>query len=46
VLLENNPLEDIDNTRSIRGVMRAGEWYDRDRLDTALDEIAARASDG
>ncbi|MEE4303755.1 MAG: amidohydrolase family protein [Wenzhouxiangella sp.] len=46
VLLENNPLEDIDNTRSILGVMRAGEWYDRERLDTALDEIAARAGDG
>lgn len=45
VLLENNPLEDIDNTRSILGVMRAGEWYDRERLDAALDAIASRAGD-
>lgn len=46
VLLEANPLEDIDHTRSILGVMRAGEWFDRDRLDTALDAIASRAGDG
>lgn len=45
VLLENNPLEDIDHTRSILGVMRAGEWFDRTRLDTALEEIAARAGE-
>jgi len=43
VLLENNPLEDIDNTRSILGVMRAGEWFDRERLDAALEAIAERA---
>jgi len=45
VLLENNPLDDIDNTRSILGVMRAGAWFDRKRLDAALDAIASRASD-
>lgn len=43
VLLEDNPLEDIDNTRSIRGVMRAGEWFDRERLDQELAAIAERA---
>ena len=43
VLLEANPLEDIAHTRTIRGVMRAGEWFDRDRLDTALEAIARRA---
>ena len=43
VLLENNPLENIDNTRSIFGVMRAGEWFDRERLDEMLDGIAERA---
>jgi hypothetical protein len=46
VLLEANPLEDIANTRTIRGVMRAGEWYDRARLDAALEAIAGRAGDG
>lgn len=43
VLLENNPLEDIDHTRSILGVMRAGEWFDRERLDEELAAIAERA---
>ncbi len=43
VLLESNPLDNIDHTRSILGVMRAGAWFDRARLDTALEEIAARA---
>lgn len=43
VLLEGNPLEDIDNTRSILGVMRGGAWFDRERLDEALAAIAERA---
>ncbi|WP_376697410.1 amidohydrolase family protein [Wenzhouxiangella sp. EGI_FJ10305] len=46
VLLENNPLEDIANTRTIQGVMRAGEWFDRERLDAALEAIAERAGEG
>ena len=44
VLLEANPLEDIGNTRGIQGVMRAGEWFDRKRLDQTLEAIAERAS--
>jgi len=43
VLLEGNPLEDIDNTRLILGVMRGGAWFDRERLDEALAAIAERA---
>ncbi len=43
VLLEHNPLENIDHTRSILGVMRAGKWFDREQLDAALDGIAERA---
>lgn len=43
VLLEANPLEDIGATRSIKGVMRAGEWFDRERLDQALAAIEERA---
>jgi imidazolonepropionase-like amidohydrolase len=46
VLLESNPLDDIRHTRGIRGVMRAGEWFDRERLDTALEAIARRARAG
>lgn len=45
VLLEHNPLEDIEHTRSILGVMRAGDWYDRVALDEALAAIAERAGD-
>lgn len=45
VLLEHNPLEDIANTLSIQGVVRAGTWYGRETLDTALDAIAERAGE-
>lgn len=45
VLLENNPLEAISNTRSIQGVMRAGHWLDRQQLDAELAAIADRAAD-
>lgn len=44
VLLEDNPLNDINHTRSILGVMRAGRWWDRAELDGMLDEIAERAA--
>lgn len=42
VLLTANPLQDIGNTRSIAGVMRAGEWFDRQHLDDILAAIAER----
>ena len=45
VLLADNPLDNISNTRSIQGVMRAGQWFDRERLDAELDAIAARAAE-
>ncbi len=44
VLLAGNPLNDIGNTRAIQGVMRAGQWFDRERLDAELDAIAERAA--
>lgn len=44
VQLRSNPLDDIHNTRKIAGVMRAGEWFDRERLDEALEAIAERAA--
>lgn len=46
VLLEADPLEDISNVREIRGVMRAGQWFDRERLDAMLADIAERANPG
>ena len=44
VLLEADPLADISNVRRIRGVMRAGEWFGRKRLDAMLDAIEDRAN--
>ena len=44
VLLEANPLEDIRNTRRIQGVMRAGQWFNRETLDAELNAIAERAT--
>ncbi len=44
ILLEGNPLDDINHTRGILGVMRAGRWFDRAELDGMLDEIAERAA--
>jgi len=32
ILLKQNPLEDVANTRKISGVMAAGRWYDRKAL--------------
>ena len=42
VLLEANPLEDINNTRRIAGVMVRGQWFDRAALDAMLAGVAAR----
>jgi len=44
VVLQADPLADISNVRRIDGVMRAGQWFDRERLDAMLEEIAARAN--
>lgn len=43
VLLIADPLQDISNVRRIQGVMRGGEWFDRERLDAMLSEVEARA---
>ncbi len=42
LLLNGNPLEDIENTRKIEGVMRAGRWFDRAWLDATLEGIRER----
>jgi imidazolonepropionase-like amidohydrolase len=44
VVLDGDPLADINNVRRIRGVMLAGRWFDRAALD-ALLASAARAED-
>jgi hypothetical protein len=42
VLLKNNPLEDINNTRTIVGVMTKGIWHSKEELNSMLDEIATQ----
>ena len=44
VLLGGNPLENVAAYRDIAGVMAAGQWFDRDELDSRLAAIKA-ASD-
>lgn len=43
VLLEGNPLEDIENVRKIRAVVFRGELLDRDELDGMLDGVEEAA---
>lgn len=45
VLLDANPLKDIDATRRIRAVVAAGRYYDRATLDDMLDDIARSAAE-
>ncbi len=42
VLLGANPLQDINATQNIRGVIRAGNWHDRATLDTWLEDLRQR----
>ena len=44
VLLDSNPLENIDNTRKIRTVVTAGRVFERNELDMMLVEIRRAAS--
>lgn len=43
VLLDRNPLDDIRNTRAIRGVMLEGKWMDRHSLDHLLNNAEQSA---
>jgi len=44
VLLDANPLSDVENVRRIRAVVVAGRFLDRTELDTLLADIKAAAS--
>ena len=44
VLLDADPLEDIRNTRRIRGVVLNGHFFDRGELDKMLAEVEAAAN--
>jgi len=39
VLLDKNPLADIDNAKAIRGVMMRGEWWPKAKIDAELAVI-------
>lgn len=43
VLLNDNPLENIQNTRAIEGVVNKGKYYDRDTLDDMLSAVKQQA---
>ena len=38
VLLRQNPLENVANTRKISGVMAAGRWYDQKAIAEMLEQ--------
>lgn len=42
ILLEANPLDDIDNVSKIAGVMTRGKWLSRAEIDAGLKKIAAK----
>ena len=42
ILLEDNPLEKIEATRKISGVLLRGQWYSRDKLIQILQEMKQR----
>jgi imidazolonepropionase-like amidohydrolase len=44
VLLDANPLDDIDNTRRIRAVVLAGKYFSRADLDRMLRQVARAAA--
>ena len=39
ILLENNPLDNINNTRNRIGVMQKGHWYTQDELDQLVNDL-------
>ncbi len=40
VLLEKNPLQDIQNTTTRLGVMKKGHWYSQQTLQNAITQLA------
>jgi hypothetical protein len=42
VLIDGNPLQDITQTRKVRGVMLNGKWLSREYIDAGLKPLASR----
>jgi imidazolonepropionase-like amidohydrolase len=38
IVLQQNPLEDVANTRKISGVMADGRWYNQKAITKMLDQ--------
>lgn len=45
VLLDENPLLDINNTRKISGVFFNGRWVDKNQIDIMLENLAKKNSE-
>ncbi len=45
LLVEANPLEDLNALKKLSGVMVRGEWLSKERIDKKLSEIAKNAAD-
>lgn len=41
ILLENNPLDNVGNTRNRRGVMTRGKWFTQTELDKLVDDLVS-----
>jgi len=39
VILDANPLVDINNTKKINAVIKQGNYFDRTQLDQLLDQL-------
>lgn len=42
VLLKDNPLENIENTKTILGVMSAGKWFPKEELQNKLKRVSGK----
>ena len=42
ILLDANPLDDINNTRKISGVFVNGQWVGKEKIKTMLSDLAKR----
>ena len=45
ILLNDNPLEDLNNLKSIEGVIIKGVWINKETIQTRLNEIAVTFKD-
>lgn len=44
ILVDDNPLDDLDALQNLSGVIRQGKWISKSEIDSKLSEIATRAA--